>query len=67
MPPDSQTRVVELLSREVTRSRPEKNCTVVMMCDLDHFKMVNDTHGHEADDDVLREVVATLALCGAFV
>ena len=52
--------IMELLSREILRSRRESNCTVVMMCDIDHFKLVNDHHGHAAGDDVLREVARRL-------
>ena len=37
--------IVELLVREVHRSRREKNCTAMMMCDIDHFKSVNDRLG----------------------
>jgi two-component system cell cycle response regulator len=52
--------IVDLLSRELSRTRREKGCTVVMLGDLDHFKSVNDGYGHIVGDEVLREVARRL-------
>lgn len=32
----------------------------IVMLDIDHFKKVNDTHGHDVGDDILRSVASTL-------
>jgi len=51
----------EILPREIQRAlRLEKPQLAVMMIDIDYFKKINDTHGHEAGDRVLREIARML-------
>jgi two-component system, cell cycle response regulator len=47
---------VEAMSREIARAARHEHPLSVMLLDVDHFKKVNDTRGHEAGDVVLRGV-----------
>jgi diguanylate cyclase (GGDEF)-like protein len=47
--------------REVERAMRLRRPLALVMCDIDHFKAVNDSHGHEVGDEVLREFSARLA------
>lgn len=49
------------LQQEWARIQRYGGTFAVIMADLDHFKRVNDTYGHPAGDQVLREVAAILA------
>lgn len=54
----------DLLSREMTREKRYDRPLALIMLDIDHFKQVNDRHGHAAGDTVLKQVasICTLAL-----
>ena len=49
------------LEREVARATRSAEHVSLVMVDIDHFKALNDTHGHQAGDEVLRNVAASLS------
>lgn len=48
------------LDREVVAARAASEPLCVAFCDIDRFKRINDTHGHDAGDRVLRAVANAL-------
>ena len=50
----------ELFPREVERARRLGQGVALVFLDLDHFKRVNDRHGHETGDRVLQQLAARL-------
>jgi len=56
----NRRRFVEDLSGALERARPEQRPTAVVLLDVDHFKRINDTHGHAVGDRVLIAVAEAL-------
>jgi diguanylate cyclase (GGDEF)-like protein len=52
--------IEEALETQMQRSRRTGEAFSVLMFDLDHFKSINDRHGHAAGDNVLEHVAALL-------
>lgn len=50
-----------LLERHYREAQKELDTLCVAFCDIDNFKLINDTHGHDTGDRVIQAIAAALA------
>ncbi|MEC9410759.1 MAG: diguanylate cyclase, partial [Pseudomonadota bacterium] len=52
--------MLEMVEQRIARARRHNTPLTTLIIDLDHFKKINDTHGHIAGDQILEQVSALL-------
>ncbi|MCP4136966.1 MAG: diguanylate cyclase [bacterium] len=52
--------IIERLSQELSRDNRYPDTVSIIMFDIDHFKNINDTYGHQTGDEVLVKISSTL-------
>ena len=59
----SRKEMLDRISARVGRQRRTGSETAVLFCDVDRFKTINDTYGHAAGDELLREMAVRIKSC----
>ena len=50
----NRATILDVLAREITQAQRNGTALAIGIIDVDHFKQINDTHGHPGGDEVLR-------------
>jgi two-component system cell cycle response regulator len=59
----NRSMVMEALGAELNRQKRSRGVVAIALLDIDHFKDINDTHGHLCGDEVLRTVAHLVKDC----
>jgi len=59
----NRSMVMEALGAELNRQKRSRGVVAIALLDIDHFKDINDTHGHLCGDEVLRNVAHLVKDC----
>jgi diguanylate cyclase (GGDEF)-like protein len=57
----NRAAILDTIARELKRARREQTALALIMIDVDHFKRINDQHGHLTGDAVLRGVALRIS------
>ena len=59
----NRSALMNMMAREISRSRRDLSSIGIVMIDIDHFKSINDTYGHLAGDEILIKLAEQMRLC----